>query len=258
MRKATRLFCALIAAVLLLGVAAGCSNKTERLVVGTDTSYMPFEYLDADTNEYVGFDIDLMKEIAAIVGFEYELKPMDFNGLLTALQTKQLDIAIAGITIKDDRKEMADFSTPYYDAGLYIMVQEGNTDIQGVDDLAGKIVATKTGTSAYDYITESITGIGELKHFPNIDQAFMELQKGACDAVIFDSPNLLYYANNEGKGNVKVVGDLMYGNQFGIALRKDEDPELLADINDALATLTENGKYDELYMKWFGTTPPAK
>ncbi len=258
MKKTIRLLCGLLCGVLLLSVLAGCSKKSEKLVVGTDTSYMPFEYLDTATNQYVGFDIDLIKEIAAIVGFEYELKPMDFNGLLTALQTKQIDIAIAGITIKDERKEMADFSLPYYDAGLYILVQEGNTDILSVDDLKGKVVATKTGTSAYDYITESIAGLGELVHFPNIDQAFMELEKGACDAVIFDSPNLLYYAANEGKGKVKVVGDLMYGNQFGIALRKGDDPKMLSDINDALTKLMENGKYDELYLKWFGTTPPAK
>lgn len=258
MKKTMKCVTTLLALVLLVSAMVGCSKKSEVLIVGTDTSYMPFEYLDAATNSYVGFDIDLIAEIAEIAGFEYELKPMDFNGLLTALQTNQIDIAIAGITIKDERKEMADFTTPYYDAGLYILVQSDNDAISNVQDLEGKVVATKTGTSAYDYVNENITNISELVHFPNIDQAFMELEKGACDAVIFDSPNLLYYANNEGKGKVKVVGDLMYGNQFGIALGKTDDQKLLKKINKALDTLFENGKYDELFMKWFGTTPPKK
>jgi len=81
------------------------SEVPEKITIGTDTSFVPFEFLNQDTGEYEGFDIDLVKAIAEKIGIEYELKPMDFNGLIPALQTGNLDMAIAGMTITDERKK---------------------------------------------------------------------------------------------------------------------------------------------------------
>src|SRR3546814_7712260 len=91
-----------LAAALLVGQAA----SEEELVVATDTAFVPFEFKDGD--KYVGFDIDLWDAIAKDLGLEYELQPMDFNGIIPALQTKQVDVALAGITIKDERKKVID------------------------------------------------------------------------------------------------------------------------------------------------------
>lgn len=227
----------------------GYAKENKKLVVGTDTNYVPFEFLDQETGEYVGFDIDLIDAIAKEVGFEYELKPMDYAGIIPALQTENLDIGIAGITINPTREETIDFSDPYYDAGTAVLVREDEEDIETLDDLAGKVVATKQGTSSYDYVT-AMDEVKEVVPFPNIDQAYMELEKGTADAVAFDLPSLLYYVNTSGKGKAKVLDDLLEGQTFGIAFPKGSP--LKNEVNMALAKIKEDGTYDELHEKWFG------
>lgn len=223
--------------------------EKETLKVGTDTNYVPFEFLDQETGEYVGFDIDLMDAIAEEVGFDYELEPMDYNGLIPALQTNNLDIAIAGITINEERQATIDLSDPYYDAGTAVLVREDEEDIQEIDDLKGKVVAAKQGTSSYDAVME-LDGIKEVVPFPNIDQAYMELEKNSADAVVFDLPALLYYINTSGQGKAKVIDGLLEGQTFGIGLPKGSP--LTAEINLALEKIKEDGTYDELHEKWFG------
>ncbi|WP_078408860.1 glutamine ABC transporter substrate-binding protein GlnH [Priestia abyssalis] len=261
----------LLLLLICIGSLAGCGTNKEssgessstavepteestpqKIIVGTDTSYMPFEYLDEKTGEYVGFDIDLLKAITEQAGIEYELKPMDFNGIIPALQTQNLDMAIAGITIKDERKEVIDFSRGYYNAGTSILVRADEKNINGVEDLKGKVIATKQGTASFDYATK-IEGVGKVVPFPNIDQAYMELEKGSADAVVFDSPNVLYYIKTAGEGKVKTVGGLLEGQEFGIAFPKGS--ELTDKIDAALSAVMENGTYDELYKKWFGEEP---
>src|SRR5690554_6100516 len=140
------------------------------LIVATDTAFVPFEFKEGD--KYVGFDIDLWAEIAKDLGLEYRLQPMDFNGIIPALQTKQVDVALAGITIKDERKKVIDFSDGYYDSGFLLMVAADST-ITGPEDLAGKTLAVKTGTSAADYAKEHFKDT-ELRQFPNVDNAYLE------------------------------------------------------------------------------------
>ena len=233
----------------LFGFEQWTSAESDKvLTVGTDTNYVPFEFLDPETGEYVGFDMDLIDAIAKEIGFEYELKPMDYAGITPALQTGNLDIAIAGITITPERAETVDLSDPYYDAGTAIMVRE-DSDIQTKEDLAGKVVATKTGTSSYDYVKE-MDEIKEVVPFPNIDQAYMELQKGTADAVVFDLPSLIYYVKTNPQAGMRVLDDLLEGQTFGIALPKGSP--LTNEVNMALAKLKEDGTYDEIFNKWFG------
>ncbi|WP_218916998.1 transporter substrate-binding domain-containing protein [Brevibacillus massiliensis] len=232
MKKWLQIGVLLLAVVLGASVAAcganqastggeGAANRQEdgtgaapasKVIVGTDTSYLPFEFLNQETGKYDGFDMDLLEAVSKEAGFAYELKPMDFSGLIPALQTHNLDMVIAGVTIKPERQQVIDFSRPYYDAGTLILVRADNDSIKGAEDLKGKVVATKQGTSSYDYAAK-MDGVKEVVPFPNIDQAYMELEKGSADAVIFDSPNVLYYSNTKGSGKVKVVGDLLEGQQ---------------------------------------------
>ncbi|TGQ20511.1 transporter substrate-binding domain-containing protein, partial [Mesorhizobium sp. M00.F.Ca.ET.220.01.1.1] len=95
------------------------------LIVATDTAFVPFEFKEGD--KYVGFDIDLWAAIAKDIGVTYTLQPMDFNGIIPALQTKQVDVGLAGITIKDERKKVIDFSDGYYDSGFLLMVPVNST-----------------------------------------------------------------------------------------------------------------------------------
>jgi glutamine transport system substrate-binding protein len=221
------------------------------LIVATDTAFVPFEFKEGD--KYVGFDIDLWAEIAKDIGVTYKLQPMDFNGIIPALQTKQVDVALAGITIKDERKQVIDFSDGYYNSGFLLMVPIDST-VKDAKDLAGKTLAVKTGTSATDYAKENFKET-ELRQFPNIDNAYLELQTGRVDAAMHDTPNVLYYVAKAGGGKVKAVGTQMMAHEYGIAFPKGS--ELVAKVNAALKTIKADGRYNTIYKKWFGTEPQS-
>ena len=113
-----------IASALMAVSLWGGAAQAQTLVVATDTAFVPFEFKQGD--KYVGFDIDLWDAVAKEIGASYKLQPMDFNGILPALQTKNVDVALAGITIKDERKKVIDFSDGYYDSGFMLMVPAGS------------------------------------------------------------------------------------------------------------------------------------
>lgn len=236
------------AAFVALTVGAGAVSAKD-LLVATDTAFVPFEFKEGDS--YVGFDIDMWDAIAKEIGVTYELRPMDFAGIIPALQTGQIDVALAGITITEERQQAIDFSDGYYDSGLMLMVPE-NSEITGPDDLAGKTLAVKTGTSSSDYAEENFADT-TLRKFPNIDNAYLELRTGGVDAAMHDTPNVLYYIKTAGNGQVKTVGDQMMGHEYGIGFPKDS--ELTAQVNEALAQMKADGRYDAIYEKWFGTKP---
>jgi glutamine transport system substrate-binding protein len=224
----------------------------EKLIVGHDTNFMPFEFKDPKTGKYVGFDIDMWKLIADSLGLEYELQPMDFNGLIPALQSGNIDAAIAGMTIKSEREKVVDFAYPYYDAGLMILVRSNNNDIKSLEDLEGRVVATKLGTTSEDFVKKNARA-KDVKLFPNIDWAYRELGTGGADAVLFDSPAVLYYAQTAGKDKVKVVGPLYMGQSYGIAFPSGSP--LREKVTIEILKLMESGEYAKIYKKWFGTDP---
>ena len=241
------------AAVAISAVTLGAAQAQAQapLLVAVDTAFVPFEFKKGDT--YVGFDIDLWDAVAKEIGREYKLQPMDFAGILPALQTKNVDVALAGITITEERKKAISFSDGYYDSGFILMVPT-NSKITGYADLKGKTLALKTGTSAAEYAKKNFAGT-ELRLFPNIDNAYLELQTGRVDAAMHDTPNVLYYISTAGKGRVKTVGEQMLAHQYGIGFPKDS--ALLPEVNKALAKIKQDGRYKEIYRKWFDADPPA-
>ena len=244
-----RAFASFAAAAIAASLFIAQPSLAEDLIVATDTAFVPFEFKEGDT--YVGFDIDMWDEIAKEIGVTYKLQPMDFNGIIPALQTKQVDVALAGITIKDERKQVIDFSDGYYDSGFLLMVPV-DSPIQSYEDLKGKTLAVKTGTSATDYAKEHFTET-ELRQFPNIDNAYLELQTGRVDAAMHDTPNVLYYIATAGGGKVKAVGEQMMAHEYGIGFPKGS--ELVAKVNGALAAMKADGRYAAIYKKWFGAEP---
>jgi len=242
LRKALVLVC-----VVMFSVAA--NGMAKKLVVGVDANFMPFEF--KVDGKLTGFDVELWDAIAEDLGLEYQWQTMDFNGIIPALQSRSIDAAIAGITVKSEREKVVDFSYPYYDAGLIILVRADNEDIASIEDFEDKVVATKLGTTSADFLKSVPTK--DVKLLPNTDNLFMELLTGGADAVFFDSPPLLYYAKNQGKGKVKTVGPLYQGQSYGIAF--PQGSELREKVTITLLKLMEDGTYDELYKEWFGTAP---
>ncbi|MFB4163703.1 transporter substrate-binding domain-containing protein [Alteribacillus sp. JSM 102045] len=116
--------------------------------VATDNNYIPFEFIDQETDELVGFDIDLINAIADEAGFNIEIEQMEFSGIVSAIPSGRFDIGIAGMTITEERKENIDFSQPYYDAGLILAVLEDNKEISSIEDVDGMTVATRVGSTS--------------------------------------------------------------------------------------------------------------
>ncbi|MCA0984717.1 glutamine ABC transporter substrate-binding protein [Halobacillus yeomjeoni] len=248
MKKMYALIISLIA-VLFLAACGGGDSENKTYSVATDNNFVPFEFLNEETGEMEGFDMDLIRAIADEAGIDIEIESMKFDGVVTGMQSERYDIGIAGMTITEERKETIDFSDPYYDAGLMLAVQKDNTEIKSEDDLAGKKVATRSGTTSETYLKDNHPE-AEVVTFPGIVEAYMDLQSGRVDAVMYDVPNVQYYVANDSKGELKTVGDILQGEQYGIAFPKGS--ELVGDVNEALQTLIDNGKYDDIYEKWFG------
>ncbi|QYY29178.1 glutamine ABC transporter substrate-binding protein GlnH [Cupriavidus pinatubonensis] len=244
-----KLFAKFAAAVCLAASLVAHAAHAEQLLVAVDTAFVPFEFKQGD--KYVGFDIDLWDAIARDLKLDYKLQPMDFNGILPALQTRNVDVALAGITIKEDRKKVIDFSDGYYDSGFMLMVPSSST-IKGPNELKGKSLALKTGTSAADYAKSNFAGT-DLRLFPNIDNAYLELRTGRVDAAMHDTPNVLYYIHTAGKGQVKAVGPQMMAQKYGIGFPKGSP--LVPKVNEALAKIRADGRYAAIYKKWFGVEP---
>lgn len=227
-------------------------SAVEKYTFGTDATYPPFEF--QKDGKYVGIDIDLMNAIAEEEGFEVEIKPMDFKGIIPAITANQLDGAIAGISITDERKKVVDFSEPYYQAGLSLIVHEDNADIQSPEDLKGKIIAIKKGTSGANLADEYAKTYGAtVKYFDDSPSMYQEVANKNADATLEDFPVISYKIAIDPNAKLKIVGDRLNGDFYGIAVAKG-DAELQKKINDGLKKLQENGKYDEIVGNYLGTT----
>ncbi|USK60253.1 transporter substrate-binding domain-containing protein [Peribacillus asahii] len=223
----------------------GGAEKSEKVYkVGVDTTYPPFEFKEG--NEYKGIDIDLINAIAENQGFEIELSPMDFGGIIPAMQANQLDVAIAGMSITDERKKIVDFSEPYFDAGVTVVVGKDNTTIKSVDDLKGKTVAVKKGTTGAKYAQDNVDKYGfKIVQFNDSPAMFQEVANGNADALLEDYPVISYAIAQKDLG-LKIVGDRLNGDQYGIAVLKGKNQDLLEKINKGLAELKEDGTYDKI------------
>jgi len=226
------------------------SYAQKKLVVATDTAFFPFEFKQGNT--YVGFDIDLWQAIAKELKLDYQLKPMDFSGIIPALQTKNIDLALAGITITDNRKKAIDFSNSYYNSSLLIMVKKTNNDVKSEADLQGKVIAVKSSTSSADYAKANVKS-KILRQFPNIDNAYLELVTGNANAVLHDAPSILCFIKTTGNGQFKTIGIPIKAQQYGVAFPADS--KLREKVNNALETLRAKGSYSAIYKKWFGVEP---
>ncbi|MHB0775024.1 transporter substrate-binding domain-containing protein [Halomonas sp. WWR20] len=240
-----------------LGVSGlALAQDTPTLKAATDPSFVPFEMLDQDTGEMVGFDMDILHAIADRAGFKVDVNTMDFNGIIPAVQTGNVDLAIAGITITDEREKIVDFSDPYYDSGLRILIAANNDDVDELDDLEGMRIGTKIGSTSYDYLQQELGDEAEITPYPGSADMYMALMGGSVDAVFYDAPNVGYFAKTRGQGQVKTVGPLYEGQQYGIAFTNGS--EWVEAANQALAAMREDGTYAEIHEKWFGEAPDAQ
>ncbi|NLH46579.1 MAG: basic amino acid ABC transporter substrate-binding protein [Acholeplasmataceae bacterium] len=237
----------------LLVAGCGGSKAKKELIVGTEPAFAPFEFQKENSKDFVGFDIDLIQAIAKQMGYEKcTIQGMGFDALIPALDAKNIDVAIAGMTITDERAKKVNFSKPYYKSGLAIVVNKDNNAINDIADLKGKKIAVQIGTTGA-MEAEKIAG-AKITSFNTNGEACLELKNKAVDAVIGDLPVEAYFLQQGGKDFAKIVGKTLTSEDYGIAVAKS-NTALAKDVDKALDTLKQNGEYDKLYKKWFGELP---
>ncbi|GAB4155598.1 MAG: basic amino acid ABC transporter substrate-binding protein [Cyanobacteria bacterium J069] len=234
------------------GPAASPAADAAPLKIALDPTFPPFQSQTGE-GKFEGFDIDLINAVAEAGGFTMDMNGLPFDGIIPALQAGTIDATISTMTITKERAEVVDFSRPYFKAGLAIAVQDSNTDIAGFDSLGGKKISAQIGTTGEAEARKS--GASEVRTFDSTPIALQELSNGNVDATISDAPAILYAIKSGGVQGVKVVGELLTEEFYGIATPKGSPN--LEKINAGLQAIIANGKYKEIYQKWFDGEPPV-
>ncbi|NPV07012.1 MAG: transporter substrate-binding domain-containing protein [Anaerolineae bacterium] len=273
MSRRGRVLCALVLIVTVMGLAQCGGAPTEAppeavatdtpaapaaegfgtIRVGTEAAYPPFENKDESGN-IVGFDIDLMNAIAERAGFEVEYVDTPFDGIFVALQSGEFDAVISAATITSERAQIVDFSDPYFDAGLALVVR-ADSPYQAAEDLEGQPIGVQLGTTGDMEATDRY-GEENVRRYDDVLLAFQALISGDVEGVVNDLPVTEGYMANNPESNLRLIPGMLTSEQYGIAVNKSR-PELLAAINQALAEIKADGTYDEIYSKWI-TAPAAE
>lgn len=218
-----------------------------KLIVGTNVPWEPFEFYNTTSAKYEGFDMDVVAKVAQALGVSLEIKSLDFDSLIGAVQSGQIDVAISSITIRPDRAQSVDFSTPYYVADQAVLVHDGSS-IASTDDLNGTKVSAQLGTTGSYWIKDNLAATGV--DFDTIISAVLvvENQQENFKACILDTPVADRYAADPNY-HLKVAFVIPTNEQYGIACPKGQ-AELVSAINDAINAMKADGTLDSLLDKW--------
>ena len=238
----------LVTGSLLIGCASKAS-KDDKYIIATDAKFAPFS-MEVD-GKYQGIDVEILAAIAEETGFDYQLEPMDFNAIIAALGSNQIDGAIAGMSITEERKATYDFSDSYFESGLSILVKGDNTTINGVEDLAGKSVAVKNGTSGEQWAQAHEKELNlKITHYEDSPTMYLAVQNGNNDFALEDYPVIAYKIKVDNDGKLKIAGQKVETSDYGFAVNKGNNAELLEKFQAGLKAIKENGKYDEIISRY--------
>lgn len=253
MKKSLLKIAALSAASVMTAAAlAGCGSSNDALVMGTNAAFPPFEYTTAQglVGEFDGIDVAIANKIAGDMGKELQIEDMEFDGLIASVATGKIDMAVAGMTVTEERLQNVDFSTPYYVASQVMVVAPDNTDITKAEDLKNdKKIGVVLGYTGDKIVTETLA-----VNDANITRAnrgidvVQDVKNGKLDAVVIDSATGKALAAENG---LKIVEDpiVFEAEEYAIAVKKGNS-ELLEKINATLAEMISNGEIEKLAMEY--------
>lgn len=230
--------CVVILAVGLLGLGAVAQ---ETYVVASDIPWAPFEMVN-EAGEFLGFDLDLMRAIAHVAGFQIEIKNIAFDAIIENVRTGRADIGASGFTITAERERVVDFSIPYFLSNQAVLVRK-DSGLNIVTALAGlgpnKAVGAQNGTTGFYWVEDNLQAAGvdiELKGYETYPAAILDLVNGRVDAVIQDEPASM--ASIAAYPDVLAVAGIINTNEyFGFLVAEGDPHGLLPRINQALNEL---------------------
>ncbi len=237
----------LLAVLMVMSLAAcgGTAETAEELVMGTNAAFPPYEFYDEDGTTIIGIDAEIAQAVADKLGMTLTIKDMEFDSLLTAVQSGAVDIVFAGLTVTDERKESVDFSITYA-TGIQVIIVKDGSEIASVDDLAGKTIGVQAGTTGDIYCTDEF-GQDNVKQYTNGALAVAALENDQVDCVVIDNePAKAFVDANEG---LKILETEYAVEDYAAAISKD-NAELTEKVNAAMEELKADGTIDEILAKY--------
>lgn len=244
----------LTVAVLALSLAACGNSGTETkssaadesqdtLVMATNAAFPPYEYYEGD--EIVGIDAEIAQAIADKLGMKLEIQDMDFNSIITAVQTGKADIGLAGMTVDPEREKNVNF-TDTYATGIQVIIVPEDSDIAGPDDLEGKKIGVQEGTTGHTYCSDDY-GEDNVIAYTTGANAVEALKTGKVDCVVIDNePAKEFVKANEG---LKIVETEYVEEDYAGIVAKEND-ELLEKVNKAMQELKDDGTIQSIIDKY--------
>ena len=268
---------------ILITLFLSISANADKIKIGTEGAYPPWNSKDASGN-LIGFEVDLAKELCAIMKHECTIVEQDWDGMIPALVMRKFDAIMAGMSITDERMKTINFSQGYADEVASLAVMKGSS-LEGMDTpeginltlggsdvkkalktltsaLAGKTVCVQTATIHQNFLESGDVGSIDVRTYKTQDEVNLDLAAGRCDAALAAAVAFTDYADKSGKP-VVLVGPTFsggaFGNGVGVGIRKGgtdaigkKDAKLLKDFNKAINTARKKGIISELAVKWFG------
>ena len=217
-------------------------DSKDTLVMATNAEFPPYEFHEGD--DVVGIDADIARAIGEEMGMEVKIEDMAFDSIIPAVTSGKADFGAAGMTVTEGRKKNVDFTDTYATATQVIIVKEGS-DIAGPDDLTGKKIGVQLGTTG-DIYADDIED-AKVERYNKGFEAVQALTQDKIDAVVIDGePAKEFVAEADG---LKILDEAFTEEEYAIAVAKDND-DLLKKMNEALASLKESGKIDEIVAKY--------
>ena len=245
----------IVLCILTVALFAGCSStpaaaEKTKFIVGLDDSIPPMGFRD-DSNNIVGFDVDLATEVANRLGMEVELKPIDWDAKVLELNSGSVDVLWNGVSITEERKQEMDFSRPYL-ANQQVIIVKADSDIADIASLAGKIVGLQKGSSALDALNknEIASQVASVQEYADNVTALTDLSIGRLDAVVLDEVVARYYETKEA-GTYKVLDEAFAAEEYGIGFKKG-NTDLEEKVQKAFDEMIADGTAAKISEKWFG------
>lgn len=209
--------------------------------------YPPFNFVN-ENNKLTGFDVEMGSEVAKRIGVEAKPLSTAWDGIIAGLLANKYELICGSMAITDERLKSIDFTDPYYRSGAQLFVKEGSS-VASVKDLDGKKVGVTLGTTYETWVRENIAN-ADVRTYKGVPDMILELTTGRIDGFITDKIVGALAIKKNGVP-IALAGDLLYEEKMGIALRQN-NPELKAAMNAALADMKEDGTYKAISMKWLG------
>ncbi|MBO4267309.1 MAG: basic amino acid ABC transporter substrate-binding protein [Lachnospiraceae bacterium] len=232
----------LLAVTMMICLSACGGASSQKLVMATNAAFPPYESVDG--SEIIGIDPEIAKLIADDLGRELVIEDMAFDSIIAAVQSGKADIAMAGLTVTEDRKQNINFSDPYTEAAQVIVVKKDST-VTCPDDLEGKTIGVQIGTTGDIYAGDIADAV--IERYSKYFEAINALNQDKIDAVIVDREPAKVFVNDSDE--LKMIDEEFTLEEYAIGVAK-ENTELLDQINASLKKLQDSGKIDEIINKY--------